>query len=261
MVLSRGLVSSLTLPFALLAALSACGGGGGGGSAGGGGTPPTSPPLSGSGTLSILNAPLNAGTVVYSCGCSAQAGLVNTDANGNFAMPASAAATPSAPSPTYTLGPDRNYLIVGSLGTPGSFTEAWTMQFVAQHRANNLFLNATNTSDVNTAAGALYIYYETLASGSGDQAFDQWNFNQIAAWVNALKTTSFPAEQKLLADITHFQGTNQSLYPVPPTWNRSQPNSNAFIRTDIIAVHNQTPADPVLPTPCPPSGCTGTPTP
>jgi len=268
MLTSRNLVSSLGAAFALLCAVSACGGGGG---SGGGGTtpggPPTiSPPLSASGNLQIAGTPVANGFVVYSCGCSAQAGSVATDSGGNFLIPASAAATPSAPNPTYTLGPDRNYVVVGSRSSSaGSSTEAWTMDFVAQRSANNLSLNATNTgntSDAYTAAGTLYIYYFTQRNGSGDLAFDQWNFNQVLSWVNTLKSPSATTPEKnLITDITAAQQSNISLFPKPPTWNTTQPNPNAIIAADLRAVQSQVPTDPTLPTPCPASGCTGAPGP
>ncbi len=268
MLTSRNLVSSLGAAFALLCSVSACGGGGGSGVGGTGGGPPIVPPapLSASGNLQIAGAPVGNGFVVYSCGCSAQAGSVGTDSGGNFLIPASAAATPSAPNPTYTLGPDRNYLIVGSHSpSAGSGTEAWTMDFVAQHSANNLSLNATNsgnTSDAYTAAGTLYIYYFTQRNGAGDLAYEQWNFNQVLAWVNTLKSPSATAAEKnLITDITAAQQSNRSLFPKPPTWNTTQPNPNAIIAADLRAVQTQVPADPALPTPCPTSGCTGAPGP
>lgn len=267
MLTSRNLVSSLGVAFALLCSLSACGGGGGGSAGGGTGPPvPTPAPLSATGNLQIAGVPLANGFVVYSCGCSAQAGTVTTDSGGNFLMPASAAATPSAPNPTYTLGPDRNYVIIGSQSaSPGSGTEAWTMEFLAQRSSNNLSLNATNasnTSDPFTAAGALFIYYFTQKNGSGDLAFDQWNFNQVLKWINNLKSPAATTpEKKLLSDIDTFQRSNASLFPKPPTWNMTQPSSNAVIAADLRAVQNQVPADATLPTPCPAAGCSGAPGP
>ncbi len=265
MLTSRNLVSSLGVALAVLSSLSACGGGGGGGSTsgGGGGGLPTPPPLSASGNLQIAGAPLVNGFVVFSCGCSTQAGTVTTDSSGNFTLPATSLATPSAPSPTYTLGPDRNYMVIGSKGTPpGTTTEAWTMEFLAQRSSNNRALNPSNVSDAFTAAGALYIFYFTKPNGSGDLAFDQWNFNQVATWVNNLKTTPTPAELKLIADINTFQGSNRSLFPVAPSWNRTQAGTNPTIAADLRTVQTQGQgADPALPTPCPASGCTGTPTP
>lgn len=270
MLTSRNLVPSFGVAFALLCSLSACGGGGGsaGGGGGTGGRPPipTPAPLSATGNLQIAGVPLANGFVVYSCGCSLQAGTVGTDSAGNFLMPASAAATPSAPAPTYTLGPDRNYVIIGSQSpSAGSGSEAWTMEFLAQRSSNNLSLNATNasnTSDAFTAAGALYIYYFTQKNGSGDLAFDQWNFNQVLKWISNLKSPAkTPAEQKLLSDIDASQRSNTSLFPKPPTWNTTQPNPNAIIAADLKAVQNQVPADATLPTPCPTSGCVGAPGP
>ncbi len=263
MLTSRNLVSSLGIAFAVLSSLSACGGGGGGSSSGGGPPMPTPPPLAASGTLRIAGAPLVNGFVVFSCGCSAQAGTANTDASGNFVLPATSLATPSAPSPTYTLGPDRNYMVIGSRGTlPGATTEAWTMEFLAQGSSNNRALNASNISDAYTAAGALYIFFFTKPNGAGDLAFDQWNFNQVATWVNNLKTTPTPAEARLIADINSFQGLNRSLFPVSPSWNRTQTGTNPTIASDLRTVQTQGQgADPALPTPCPVAGCTGTPTP
>ncbi len=266
MITSRNIFLALSGGFALVCAVTACGGGGGSasGGSGGGGTPPIPPvvPLSASGTLQIQGAALGNGFVVYSCGCSAQAGSVTADGAGHFIMPAAAAATPSVPQPTYTLGPDRNYVVIASrTSAPGASTEAWTMEFVAQHLANNLALNASNTSDVYTTAGALYVFYFTQPNGSGELAFDQWNFNQVAFWVNNLKTTPTVAESRLIADINASQVANRSLFPTAPTWNRTQTNTNPQIAADLTLVKNQVPADTALPTPCPGTGCTGAPTP
>lgn len=268
MISSRNIISALSGGFALVCAITACGGGGGSasggtGGTGGGGTPPTQAPvpLSASGNLQVQGAPLGNGFVVYSCGCSAQAGSVTTDTVGHFIMPAAAAATPSVPQPTYTLGPDRNYIVVGSRsGAPGASTEAWTMEFVAQHLLNNLALNTSNTSDVYTAAGALYVFYFTQPNGNGELAYDQWNFNQVATWVNNLKTTPSLPESTLINDINASQLANKSLFPSAPTWNKTQ-ITNSKIAADLTLVKNQVPADAALPTPCPASGCTGTPTP
>lgn len=135
------------------------------------------------------------------------------------------------------------------------------MEFLAQHGSNNRALNASNVSDAFTAAGALYIFYFTKPNGAGDLAFDQWNFNQIASWVTNLQANPTPVERKLIADINTSQVANKSLFPSTPSWNRTQTGTNLLIATDLNLVRTQVPADPALPTPCPASGCTGTPAP
>lgn len=262
--------------------LAACGGGGGGG--GGGGTPPTNPPTSpptnpptsppttppgGSGMLSIPGGALGSAKVVYTCGCSAQAGTTMADSSGNYTLSPSATATPASPSPMYTMVPGRNYLVVGA--NPSTHQEAWTVFFLGNVASRNLYLGPTagqNTTDAATAAVGLYIFLKS--PNNSDTSFDDWNFNTLAAWAQKLRKNAgtagnTPAENKLLNDITTFQtsGTAAALFPTQPAWDPDPSTNNNTIAGDVSSI---TPAsDATVPTPCPVSGgtpaCTGAPSP
>jgi hypothetical protein len=213
--------------------------------------------------MTLNGAPLANAAVVFTCGCSAQAGEAQTDANGNFVIHATATAIPAQPEPTYTVVPGRNYVVAGFASNGG---QAWTMLFMGNSPATNLNLSLTPAigADGATAAAALYVYY--MAQNGSDQSFDLWNYNTISTWTQHLRggTGLSANEAALLADTASAEQTSSSLYPDVPSWN-PQPSAgvNARIRTDILAVHIDGMAvDPLLPTPCPNAGgCTGTPTP
>ena len=189
--------------------------------------------------------------VVFSCGCSAQAGAASTVANGSLVIVQSSTATPSAPAPEYTIVPGRNYLVVAQ----GPASQAWTMQFAGRLPSHNLFLGASGANDVFTAAVSLYVY---LNADTTSTAFDDWNFNALAGWYGHLQKSPNVQETALLNDIAAQSAAGQPLYPAAPSWDPSQP-TNPLITADIAAVKAS--ADAYLPTPCPGQMCTGTPNP
>ncbi len=250
------------------AALAACGGGGSSGG-GGGGTPPTSPPTQtptstpgASGTLSVNGVAMADANVVYTCGCSAQAGTTTADGSGNFTVAATATAVPSSPSPTYTTVPGRNYMVIGA--NSSTHTEAWTMLFLGSIPAHDVYIGsgATDVTDVATTAAALYVFLN--AQNESDTSFDDWNLNTISAWAAELRTSpKTTQEQKLLTDIASAENSGTPLYPTIPAWDNDMGAANATIAADIRAI---TPSsDSLVPTPCPVSGgspaCTGNPQP
>ena len=119
---------------------------------------------------------------------------------------------------------------------------------------------AADSSNPYTAAVALYVFFHTT-SGSAT-AFDDWNYNTLLGWYTQLSTTppaSLPAaEKKLLQDIVTRQVANKTLYPQKPTWNPGIVPSGVVFN-DLAAITAV--VDPNIPTPCPSTGCTGTPTP
>ncbi len=115
-------------------------------------------------------APAANATVVFSCGCSVQAGTATADGSGMFTLVAKSTPTPSAPDPNYTIVPSRNYIVVA---TNASGAEGWTTQFAGNKPTRNQYLDG-NASDVYTAAVSLYVFNN---SPSGTTAFDDWNFN------------------------------------------------------------------------------------
>jgi hypothetical protein len=208
--------------------------------------------------------------VIFTCGCSSQAGTTITGATGNFSVTSPASPTPDVPNPTYTMVPSRNYLIeaqpVGSVTGP----QAWSIMFAGMVGAHNLALGdsgaiiaSSGSSDVYTTAVTLYVYKHSHQCGAQgcNTAFDDWNFNSLQTW---LQTTLIGAptlqEKTLLNDIAAQSALNNSLFPFAPGWDSSQ-TTNATINHDL----NQITAvnDPTVPTPCPggPADCTGTPTP
>jgi hypothetical protein len=206
-------------------------------------------------------------TVVFTCGCSQQAGETTTNASGNYAIGASATAIPGSPNPMYTTVPGRNYMIIGYAS---SGTQTWTMEFLGNTPATDLNLSSSpktlsmNTSDQAGTAASLYIYYES--QNDSDQSFDLWNFNMIAAWAQKLRSGSGLSahESSLLQDIASAQSSGKSLYPTVPVWNpQAGATTNAAILTDLQNIHTDgTAVDPALPTPCPAAGsCSGAPTP
>jgi hypothetical protein len=245
----------------LLATFAACTGGGGGAM-----SPPPPPPGPSpspviAGTMQLATGsypvftenPAGNATVVFSCGCTDQAGTATTSNTGAFTLVADSTPTPAAPDPVYTIVPGRNYLVVAA--TAGG-AEAWDLQFAGRSQARNQYLNGSNMSDVYTTAVSLYVYD---FSYQGDTAFDNWNFNQIKAWYKVLNgTTGSPnaAEQKLLNDIAG--AGNTTLYPAAPTWDHDH-TTNATIASDLTGVKAS--GDKAIPTPCPGTGCTNTPNP
>ena len=266
---------------ALCSLLAACGGGGGGG----GGTPPTispsgtssptSPPTTpppptptpgASGALSTANGALAANsTVIFTCGCSGQAGQTTTsDANGDYSLPNSSNAIPATPNPTYTLSPGRNYVIVGY---QQGGTQSWTMKFLGKSPATNVGLGSV--SSAAQAASALFIYYDAAynpAITGGNHTFDWFDIRKIAAWAQKLDSGAGLTmdEQNLMNHVTAQQKLNASLYPgFVPSWNpQAGAIVNPAITTDVKNIMvGGTAADPALPTPCAggPQQCSPTP--
>lgn len=261
------------LSIALAALLTGCGGGGGGG--GGGSSPvhapvppapvPTATP-GGTGQLVLNGTPLANDSVVFTCGCTGDGGKISTDGSGNYTVTGSA---PSVLSPGTSYVPNgHNLMIVGYTGT----TQVWTMLFLGNSPATNLNLSNTpatasaNVSDTASTAAALYVYYAagTQVSG-GDHTFDWFNFNQIIAFAQHLRSAPDAHEQTLLTDIAAAQTAGQSLYPgFVPQWNIvTGEGVNAKITADVKQVAADGPAaDSTLPVPCSaPNACTGAPTP
>lgn len=273
---------------ALAASVAACGGGGGGG---GGATPPTggggsttspgstatpkssaspgttaspsstaTPTVSASGQLAINGADLDNAKVTFTCGCNQGAGLISTNASGNYTISSTAPLAPGG-NGTYTLQ-GHNVLVVGY--ATNSATQAWTLDFVGNTPATDLNLSST---DAAAAAAALYVFYEAAYNptikNSTDQSFDWFNYNTVSAWVTHLRNSPDAAEAQLLSDITKAQNAGTSLFPYAPSWNPTSDGTNATISSDISAVvSGGTAADASLPTPCPGvNQCTGAPTP
>jgi hypothetical protein len=196
--------------------------------------------------------------VVFSCGCTSQAGASLLDGKSTFDIPQSAPATPAAPNPTYTTVPGRNYVIVA---TASNHAESWALEFLGATPSHNLALSSNGISDVYTAAGTLYVYYYSAINNT-DTAFDDWNFNTVSAWIGHMRTNANAAEAQLLNDIAAAQQSGATLYPSAPSWNLGM-TPNGTIATDLGNVKNS--GDATLPTPCPvvnsTAACTATPTP
>ena len=281
----RNIAVSIALAGMVAAALVAgCGGGGGGyvATPGGGGHPSPSPspgPSAGiEGQLNVTTGGTYPGpwttsaaandTVIFTCGCSNQAGTTTTDASGNFAVVSPASPTPASPNPTYTIVPTRNYLVIAEPPATLAGPQAWTMIFAGSDPSRDLALGdagavaaSSGMSDVYTTAAALYVYkFSTQAS---NRAFDAWNFNTVQSWVQALVTSPTALDTTLLNDIASQSGGGHSLFPSMPGWNSAQPLNAGKINQDLRAIHDQSPPDPAVPTPCPggEGNCTGTPTP
>ena len=192
--------------------------------------------------------------VVFSCGCTAQAGASLLQAGGVFSIPQTAPATPSAPQPTYTTVPGRNYLIVA---TNQGNSESWALEFLGTTPSHNLALGPNATSDVFTAAGSLYVYF--FSGVNSDTAFDTWNFNSVLAWVNHLrlrwsKRCRAATAQRHRRSPGRRPDTLSDGADVEP-WRLT----NSAIAADLNNV--QTSGDAALPTPCPGGACTATPSP
>ncbi len=219
--------------FVLATTLAACGGGGGGSNSPTPVTPTATPAPAIAGVAAVGGVPLANAKIVFSCGCTGQAGTTTANAAGAYTIAPSTAATPAAPSPTYTTVPGRNYIdvITGSTGA-----QAWDIVFLGDTPAHNHTLNATNTSDQYTTAAALYIFYHSISTTKAD-AFDTWDFTTIAGWVTAMQTAPLVAETKLLTDITTLQSANASLYPSNgAAWAPVGTIPNPVIVTDINGV-------------------------
>ena len=260
---------SLFAAAALLAVgIAACGGGGGGGggNGGGGGAPPSTPtpaPGASGQALTVAGADLTNASVDFTCGCSAQAGTTTTDGSGNYTLTPTATATPNAPSPTYTMVPGRNYMVIAADST--THAEAWTIFFLGSQPSHNVYMgpSSANTTDKYTIAAALYIFAES--ANNSDQSFDDWNFNAIQTWTDEMRTGApTTQETQLLTDITNFENAGTPLYPSAPAWDNDPGAPNTTILNDVDAIKAAN-NDPDLPTPCPLNGstpaCTGTPSP
>jgi hypothetical protein len=270
--------AALAAALAAAAIAAGCGGGGSAyGGPGGGGNPTPTPTPS---PTPMLQGALQAATggtyaggytysaaasddVVFSCGCTGQAGTGGTDAGGNFTLSTTTTPTPAAPDPHYTIVPTRNYIVVAEPAS-GNGPQAWQLEFAGKTSGATLALGgngaqmaSSSVDDTYAEAGALYVF---LNSTKGSTAFDDWNFNTVEAWVQHLKFSANPSEKTFLNDIAAAGGTNSSLFPAAPGWNGSQP-INGKIDGDITTVAGS--GDATLPTPCPGGAgtCTGTPSP
>jgi hypothetical protein len=215
---------------------------------------------------SFMYAPANGYQVVFTCGCTNQAGTTVAGATGNFNVTSPATATPAAPNPTYTIVPTRNYIVeaqpVGSVTGP----QAWTVMFAGSATSHDLALGdagavaaSAGSSDVYTTAVALFVY--KYSNQNSNQAFDDWNFNSLQTWMqNTLIAAPDANEIKLLNDIASESQLNHSLFPGKPGWNAAQ-LINAKMNNDLNHITPIT--DPTVPTPCPggQGTCTNTPTP
>ncbi|MBV8148422.1 MAG: hypothetical protein JO092_04965 [Candidatus Eremiobacteraeota bacterium] len=200
-------------------------------------------------------------TLVFTCGCTGDAGKLTTDGQGNFTINGVTGA-PSVLSPGKNYVPSgHNLMIVGYANAP-SRTQTWTMLFLGSTPSHNLSLG---NNDVPTTAAALYVYYAASLINNSDKTFDNFNFNQVIAFTQHLRSGKADAtETKFLSDVTAAQNANQSLFPVGASWNTavSSDGTNATILADVQAVAKD-PADSTIPTPCPggPNTCSGAPTP
>ena len=274
-----GVVSALLAA----AAIAGCGGGGGYSAIPGPGpnpSPTVSPSPGPSPVLSLGNMNVATGgtvlggftyspaandDVVFSCGCTNQAGTGSTDGTAHFSVTSPVLPTPAAPNPTYTIVPGRNYIIVAYPHLSNGGPQAWTVLFAGSVVGNDLALGdagsvpaASGTSDVYTTAVALYVYKHSTQNSN--QAFDDWNFNTLETWLMHLISAPNGPEKVFLNDIAAQSGSGNSLFPAVPGWNGAE-LTNSTIKTDL----NQITAvnDPSVPTPCPggEGTCTGTPTP
>lgn len=276
-------VGSIVSALLAAAAIAGCSGSGGGYSSGLPGpqpSPTVAPSPSPSPVLTLGNANIATGgtvaggftytpasndTIIFTCGCSNQAGITTAGVNGDFTVTSPASPTPSVPNPTYTIVPTRNYLIVAEPPASNDGPQGWTVLFAGTVPAHDLALGdntavqaSAGTSDVYTAAVALYIYKNSVQNSN--TAFDDWNFNALEAWLQRMFLAPTPKETILLNDIAAQSVLNASLFPTIPGWNGAQ-TLNATINTDLVNVKNH--QGTMMPTPCPggPSGCTGTPAP
>jgi len=272
-------VGSIVSAMLAAAAIAGCSGGGGGYSAGGP-PPPIPSPTPTPPTLTLGNANIATGgtvaggftytvaandTVIFTCGCSNQAGITTSDGAGAFTVASPASPTPAVPNPTYTIVPSRNYIIVAEPPASNDGPQGWTMLFAGTVPSHDLALGDGGTvaasagvSDVYTTAIALLIYKQSTQNSN--TAFDDWNFNSIETWLQRMVSTPTAQETTLLNDIAAQSAINASLFPTVPGWNAAQ-TLNPTINTDLhqVIINPGT----ATPTPCPggQSGCTGAPTP
>jgi len=272
-------VGSIVSAMLAAAVIAGCGGGGGGYSAGGP-PPPPPPPSPTPPTLTLGNANIATGctvgggftyspasndTIIFTCGCSNQAGITTADAAGKFTVASPASPTPAVPNPTYTIVPGRNYIIVAEPPASNDGPQGWTMLFAGTVPSHDLALGdagavsaSSGASDVYTTAIALLIYKQSTQNSN--TAFDDWNFNSVEAWLQRMFTSPTAQETTLLNDIAAESALNDSLFPTAPGWNGSQ-TLNATINGDLhqVIINPGT----ATPTPCPggQAGCTATPTP
>jgi hypothetical protein len=204
-------------------------------------------------------------TVIFTCGCSNQAGITASDGAGAFSVTSPASPTPIAPNPTYTIVPGRNYLVVAEPPASNDGPQGWTLLFAGTVPSHDLALGDANSvvassgvSDVYTTAIALLIYKQSVQNSN--TAFDDWNFNAVEGWLQRMVIAPTPQETILLDQIASASSNGKSLFPTHPGWNPSQ-TLNPTINTELKAVINS--PGTATPTPCPsgPSSCTSTPTP
>ena len=274
-------ISAVATAVVMAAAIAGCGGGGGTsvlpGHGGGGNPSPTpnaspTPVLMGNMNVALhgsypsqTSAPLANAFTEFSCGCTTVAGTGTTDGSGNFTLATVSTPEPN-PSPMYTMVPGRNYIVVstngGNAGGPNNATEAWTIMYAGNQTSHNHYLGAgnSNSSDVFTAAVALYVYWNSVFGvNNSNPAFDHWNFNDLAALYTHFSSQSAPPagpnaqEIQLFTDIVAQQEAPAALYPSKPGWNHNQIINNT-IRTDLT--HVMSSGDTALPSPCPTPGGT-----
>ena len=204
-----------------------------------------------------VETPAKHAEVDITCGCSPVAGTGFTDSTGNYDMLSLSTPVPT-PNPQYTIVPGRNYMVIGTQTQTGDKGQEWNMIFAGNSPLTNQFLpgGTDSQADTITAAVALWVYGNS--SVGGPVAFDDWNFFTLQAFYQHLLTSPTSQETQLMSDIVTEQIAKVSMYPFKPPW---RPNriKNQTIQTDVANINAST--DPSVPTPCPTSGCTNTPTP
>lgn len=253
------ILSQTALGLFIAAAVVACGGGG---------SSPSGPTIAPSVTLSAHTAQLPQGSsLIFSCGCTGQAGTASVASAGVISLAGSTTATPASPNPTYTLNPGSNLVVIGTSPTN---LQQWSMAFVGNTSANNKYLGGSATVDNYSTLAALYIFSKSPASLGGTPnstaTFGDWNFATVSSWVTSMRSgTVTAAETQALTDINSAQNAGTLLYPQVPNWNAAQV-VNSTIQNDLDAISTAgTAADATLPTPCPINNgtvaCTNAPTP
>jgi hypothetical protein len=265
--IAAGVIASALVAAAAIAGCSSGGGssvlpGGGGGNPSPNPSPSPTPVLMG--TMNVaqsgvfpnqVDGALPNAFTEFSCGCTSVAGTGTTDGSGNFTLQTQTTPEPN-PSPLYTMVPGRNYIVIttngGSPGGINNAAQAWTIIYAGNVSGHDHYLAGTNTSDVFTAAVALYVYWNsTFGSNNQNPAFDHWNFNDLAALYTHFQTSPNAPETQLFSDIVAQQELPVSIYPSKPGWNANQ-KINTTIRTDLT--HVMSSGDVALPSPCPTPG-------